>query len=63
MQVSYSQFLTILKGLRRECSMPPSVAISLNTGEWWPSRFYWSGDDTPLQQMIHGPIPHNDNVF
>ena len=63
MQLSYGQFLTIMKALRRECSLPPSVAIDLTTARWHPQRFYEAGDDTPLQQMIHRPIPHNDNVF
>lgn len=63
MPFTYSQFLTIMRRLREEAMLPSSVAMDLNTARWQPQRFYESGDDTPIQVMIHGPIPHNDNVF
>lgn len=38
------------------------VIISFDENWWYPFRFYLPKDDnTTIQQMIHGPIYHNDN--
>lgn len=67
-ELTYSQFLLGIRRMRQQGLCERAIAFDFGKREFWcaPYSFYWGDgfeDDVPLEVLVNGPIPHNDNVF
>lgn len=61
-----AQFLMCCGKLREQGIARATGPLAFHFAEpvyYAPARYYWEGEDTSVEAMVHGPMYHNDNVF